>query len=320
MPDLERTQADASLDATATPAGVRRDPAAPCAWCGHPLPEPPCPRCAGRLFRAPGAEAMTQRPRRGFFAFDLLRGFAGFFEGLALLFNRPEFAGKLRGPVIANLFSTLTLGAILFVGFRAMFAPVEGEGDLLGVFTTSLALLLTCISLFLFLPPLLELITSPFLDDLVDIVEKAMGGPKLTPVRRHLWANIRDSSHASAQLLLLAGAGWIVTLVLSMVAIGIPLGILVAAFLNALTWFELPFFRRGYTLRDRIAVLRHNWALATGFGLGVQLGMLIPIFNVFLLAPAAAVGASVLYLRMEKAPPPRKPGRPTPVTDGPTSP
>lgn len=301
MHDLEQTQASEPV-----PPADAAGPPPPCAWCGHPLAQPPCPRCGGKLLVAPGAERMQQAPRRGFFVLDLVRGFFGVFEGLAILFNRPEFAGKLRGPVIANLFATLTLGTILFIGFRAMFAPVEAEGDLLGYFANSLALLLTFISLCLFLPPLLELITGPFLDELVDVVEKSMGGPRLTPVRRHLWANVRDSSRATAHLLLLAGGVWIGTLVLSIVAIGIPLGILAAAFLNALTWFELPFYRRGYSLRDRLRTLRHNWALATGFGLGVQVGMLIPVFNVLLLAPAAAVGASVLYLRMAKAPPVRK--------------
>jgi hypothetical protein len=54
-----------------------------------------------------------------------------------------------------------------------------------------------------------------------------------------------------------------------------------------------------------LALLRHNWAVALGFGLGFQVGALIPFFNILLLAPTAAVSASMLYLRMGKTLPAR---------------
>ena len=242
---------------------------------------------------------MRQPPRRGFFALDLARGFFGFFEGLSLLFSRPEFAGKLKLPVTVNLLVVTAAAVGLWFGFGALFSEVVGEGDLLGWFTGILAPLLALVSIYFMLPPLVELVLSPFLEPLVDVIDNGMGGPGLQPVHRHLWNNVKESTHATTQLVMIAGGAWLGSLALAIVGL-VPLAFLVSAFINALTWFELSTYRRGYSLRARVALLRHNWALAVGFGLGFQVGALIPLFNVFLLTPTAAVAAAVLFLRMDK--------------------
>lgn len=242
---------------------------------------------------------MRKPPQRRFFVVDLVRGFFGFFEGVTVLFNRPEFAGHLKLPVLANLLVASTLAIAFWFGFQALFAGIVGESDLLGWFAGILSILMTLASMAIVLPPVLELVLGPFLDPLVDVTEKAMGGPGMNAVQQHLWTNIKASAHAASELFMIAGGAWLVTLVLGTFGL-VPLGFVLAAVIQALTWFELPLYRRGYGLRERIAVLRHNWPLALGFGLGAQVGMAIPLFNVLLFAPTAAVGATVLFLRMDK--------------------
>lgn len=276
----------------------------PCPWCGYPRAAATCDKCGDQLLDAPGGERLTTPPRRGFFALDLLRGFFGFFAGATMLFNRPEFIGKLKLPVAANLFVVTGVAIGLWFSFAALFAQVGSGGDLFGWFSGIFATLLTLVSVYFLLPPLVELVIGPLLEPLVDTVDKSMGGPTMRPAKRLVWSSIKDGAHATAELLIIAAGSWLACLALALIGL-VPLAFLVSAFVSAIAWFELPTHRRGYRLRDRIALLRHNWALALGFGLGFQVGALIPLFNLLLLAPTAAVSASVLYLRMAKTPPAR---------------
>jgi CysZ protein len=299
---------------TPPPAGAAVQAAAPspCRWCGYPRAAAGCTKCGEHLLSEPGGVPIARAPRRGFFVLDVGRGFYAFFRALVLLFTRPEFTGKLRLPVLANLIVVTATAVGLWLAFRALFHQVAGEGDLLGWFTGILAPLLALVSTYFLLPPLVELVLSPFLEPLVDVVDQGMGGSGMQPVQRHLWHTIKDGTHAAAQLVIIAGFAWLASLVLSIVGL-LPIAFLVAAFVNALTWFELPAYRRGLDLRERFLLLRHNWALAVGFGLGFQVGALIPLFNVFLLTPTAAVAAAMLYLRMEKVPPASRAGRAAPA-------
>ena len=102
-------------------------------------------------------------------------------------------------------------------------------------------------------------------------------------------------------LLMLQLLLWIPMLLISLTGIGTVIALLVAAWLNALIWFEIPGTRRGYKMRTRSRLLRRNMARALGFGCAFQIGLLIPVFNFLLLTPAAAVGASNLYFRFQKA-------------------
>ena len=273
-----------------------------CPWCGYPGAAGGCGKCEGGLLQAPGGRPMSRPPARGFFAFDLARGFFGFFAGTTVLFNRPEFTGKLKLPVVVNLVVVTVVGVGLWFAFRALFATIGDGGDLFGWFAGILATLLTLVSVFFLLPPLVELVLGPFLEPLVDTIDQSMGGPNMRPPARMVWSSIKDGAHSAAELSTIAAGGWLASMALALVGL-LPLTFLVSAFVAALAWFELPTHRRGYRLRQRIALLRHNWAVALGFGLAFQVGALIPFFNVLLLTPTAAVAATMLYLRMDKMPP-----------------
>ena len=278
-----------------------------CPYCGHAKPAGACPFCGDRVAAEPGGRAI--RPGPGFFLFDLAHGFVTFFAGGLMLFNRPEFAGKLKLPVLVNALVLLVLGATLGLGFYHLFeAALAASWGWLDFLRTPLGwiapvfvLALTLMCMWFLTPVLIEAVTGPFLEPLADTVEKMLAGPGMVPVHMHLWRNIYASVRSSAQILLLQVAILVPCLLLSfLVGIGVVIGVLAAAFLNAVIWFEIPAFRRGQGLRQRVALLRRNWARALGFGLAYQVGSLVPLFNVLLLAPAAAVSASVLYFHFDK--------------------
>jgi uncharacterized protein involved in cysteine biosynthesis len=75
---------------------------------------------------------------------------------------------------------------------------------------------------------------------------------------------------------------------------------LLAAYLNALVWFDIPVSRRGLGMAYRRKIIKKNWARALGFGLGFQLGLFVPFFNLLFLTPATAVAVSELYFKFEK--------------------
>ncbi|MEZ5966012.1 MAG: EI24 domain-containing protein [Planctomycetota bacterium] len=285
------------------PAGDRLAPAR-CPWCGYERGADTCAKCGDGILDTPGGTPLSTPPRRGFFVFDLVRGFFGFFAGASMLFNRPEFAGKLKLPVIANLLVVTSVGVGLWFAFSALFAQVGGGGDLFGWFRGILAALLTLVSVYFLLPPLTELVIGPFLEPLVDTVDQSMGGPGMRPADRLVWTSVKDGTQSAVELLMIAGGGWLASLALALVGL-LPLTFVVSAAVSALVWFELPTHRRGYRLRQRVALLRRNWAVGLGFGLAFQVGALIPFFNVFLLTPTAAVAAAALYLKMDKTGPAR---------------
>ena len=59
--------------------------------------------------------------KRGFFVGDMLHGFLALFDGGLHLFNRPEFFGKLKLPVVANHITFVLLSAATWYGYHALF-------------------------------------------------------------------------------------------------------------------------------------------------------------------------------------------------------
>jgi CysZ protein len=251
------------------------------------------------------------RPSRGVFFLDLLRGFASLFQGGLMLFTRPEYAGQLRVPVIANL---LVLAAVLlgvFFGAWELFdwllsgswGFLEFLHGIAGWASATLAMILAAITMFLVTPVLIETVTGPFLDPLAATTERLHGGASMRALDPGVWRGIWSGLRSSAQILAIQLLVLVPALLLSLTGIGALLVTILSAWLQAIVWFDIPCARRGLDLRARIALLRHNWAKALGFGLAVQLGLFIPLFNVLLLAPAAAVAVSSLFFRFAKPAP-----------------
>ena len=266
----------------------------------------PCERCGGLLRDSHGQAVLS---RRSIAPVEFLRGFVTLFSSCLFLFNRPEFAGKLRGPFLANFIVVLVAFFGMFFGLRELFEAgvsmnwgwlewIRPAGSWLA---SALAIVLAAVSMFLLAPVLIETVMGPFLDPLADTTEKIYGGSKMQSVDPGVWRSAVGGVRSSAQILIIQLVVLPVSLLLSLTGIGAILAILLAAILNAVVWFEIPTVRRGINLGGRLKVIRRNWPAALGLGLAFQIGLLIPLFNFLLLTPAVAVAVSKLYLRFDKS-------------------
>lgn len=250
------------------------------------------------------------RVGRGFAAFEFLRGFWSLFAGCLTLFNRPEYAGKLRAPFLANFVVLSAVFFGLFFGVWELFdAVLEGDWGWfeflhpVGSWATGvLAMLLAAVTLWFVSPVLIETVIGPFLEPIAETTERLHGGPAMKPDATGAWKGMIAGLRNSAQILAIQLMVLPLALLLSLTAVGVVPVLLLAAYLNAIVWFDIPMARRGYGLRQRIRIVRVNWAHALGFGLAFQIGLLIPLFNIVLLTPGAAVAVSSLYFRFEKGP------------------
>lgn len=276
-----------------------------CPTCGYPHEFEPCERCHGVIRDLHGVELHVGR---GFFVLDLLRGFWSLFGGCLTLFNRPEFAGKLRGPFLANILVLTVVFFGMFFGLWELFEWLLSDswgwlewmrpaGDVVSAFV---AMILAAVALFLLAPVLIETVMGPFLDPLAEVTEQIHGGANMRAVDPGVWKSAMTGVRSSAQILAIQIIVLPVCLLLSLSGIGAIIAILLAAMLNAIIWFDIPTARRGLGLRHRLKVIRRNWPQALGFGLAFQLGLVIPLFNIVMLTPATAVAVSTLYLRFDK--------------------
>lgn len=280
----------------------------PCPFCGYFQAATPCSSCGGEVLDAP--LGVPVRPRRQVWIAELAQGFVTFYRAAIHLLTRPEYFGRLTVPVVANLIAMAALAALSFYPIHGAmtwviaqhWAWVDALPWRVGWDDASAATALTIVTVLFLGPVVIQTITIPFLDPLADAVEKMLGGPNMRAVDQSSWRTLMTNVRASAQVLAMQLLLVVPCLLLSFCQLGVLVAAAIAAFLNALLWFEIPFERRGYTIDQRIIIIRHNWARALGFGIGFQLGLFIPFFNVFLLAPTAAVAVTMTYFHFEKVP------------------
>lgn len=281
----------------------------PCPHCGYFQSSAPCSVCGDEVLDGPRGRPI--RPGRRLPPVEMLQGFVTFYAAGIHLLTRPEYFGRLGIPVASNLLAAAVVAALAFYGIHgSMVWLVAREWGVLDVIrdpvawtNDTFALVLTAVVVVFVGPAVIQTLTVPFVDPLADAVEKMVGGPGLCAVERSPWRSLRVNVRASAQVLAMQIAVLVPCLLLSFCQLGLLLALLVAAFLGALLWFEIPFARRGYTIEQRIRIVRHNWARALGFGIALQLGLCIPFFNILLLGPTAAVAVTMTYLHFEKVPP-----------------
>ncbi len=276
-----------------------------CTLCGHPLHGGGCDACGGGLVDPISHEPI--QPRRGLFLFDLLHGFWLFWRGALLLFHRPEYAGTLKGPVIANLLVAAALLGLEYWLLVPLAQVLAGEHGWLGflrplvgwddaAWTTVLA---TQMGLWL-APVGIVALSAPLTEPLVAAIERSAASGDMAPVplnhARRMSLGVRAAARLGAIQLLLLPA----VVLLASFRVGFLLVVIATALFTALAWLELPLVRRGRGLVARQRLLRTNWARAVGFGLAAQLGLLLPVFDLLLFVPSAAAGITLLHLHAAK--------------------
>ncbi len=269
-----------------------------CPACGYPSTATSCARCGGAV-RAWG-EGEPIRPRRRAPIVELVEGFVAVPSAALHLLHDKAFVGRLKLPIVVNVAAFALVFVGLFVGARAGFLALFGTGDVASWLAGAGSLLAALLVTFLFGPLIVEAAVSPFLDGLAEATERAHVGRAMPAIETGVWLAIVHGAKASARVLLAQIFLLVPLLLLSATGIGAIVAFAVSGWLCALVWFDLPCGRRAYTLRERSELLRRNWARAVGFGLAFQAGLLLPVFNVFLLTPTAAVAVSALYFRCLK--------------------
>jgi len=143
-------------------------------------------------------------------------------------------------------------------------------------------------------------LSAPALERIVLRVEQSAGAPKRDALG--FWRELGSGLRA------LAGAACVAppfTLLLWLVGLAVPgafvvttpLSVLVSALFVAWGLFDYPLTLRGLGFRERLRLLRQNFACVTGFGLTFALLFWLPCCGVALL-PVGAVAATRLACRI----------------------
>ncbi len=270
------------------------------------MAEDTCELCGGTV-HALASKARIE-PGTGFFLFDMAKGFMSPFMAMLQLMTRKEYMGKLKWAVLANLVVFTVVLALAWWGVYAFFdwvLPDEQKGwAWLAWISSILSFVLTVIAVFFLAPVIFESVAAPFLDPIAEATEEIMVGRDMKSIDRGLWKNLLFGLNNAAKILAIQIMVLVPCLLLSIIPflniVTIPAALLLAAYLNALVWFEIPVMRRGYDMAYRRQILRRNRAYALGFGLGFELGLFVPFFNFLFLTPATAVAVSQLYFRFKK--------------------
>lgn len=277
-------------------------PATPCTSCGYPLEGETCQLCSGSVQEMTSNEQITPGP--GFFLFDLVEGFLSPFLAMLQLMTRKEYMGKLKWAVLANIVAFAVVATLIGWGSYAFFDWMLPDWEWLGWIAGALSFILAVLVVFFLGPVIIESVAAPFLDPIAETTEEIMAGGDMKSIDMGFFQSLLYGLNNAAKILTIQVMIMVPCLILSLIPVinlvVIPVSILVAAYLNALVWFEIPVMRRGYDMAYRRLIVRNNAARALGFGLGFELGLFVPFFNFLFLTPSTAVAVSQLYFRFKK--------------------
>jgi uncharacterized protein involved in cysteine biosynthesis len=128
----------------------------------------------------------------------------------------------------------------------------------------------------------------------------AIGGPRCAvataPSLRAAAARLRSHARLLGLQLFALPFVWLLAL---LPVVGLPLALLCGAAAAALVFAELPAARRALPRALWLRDLARNWPKALGYGAGLELALMLPVFDVLLLVPAAVVGAAVLHWQLD---------------------
>ncbi len=302
----------------------------PCRTCGYHAATEECPLCA----HAP-REPSLQAPRaRG--AARAFEGFRALGHGLRLLLTTPRtkrllvppflMSSAVFGLVFAWAWSWIS-GALSALDrdlageleqLPALLKPVLGwlvrSGALLlsarVLAFVALALTASLVCLWCF-SVVYEAFCGPFLDSVQARIEARWFGsdprarleergvrPRAAQrIGRELstwWTSIKASLLA---LLVLLAFVWVKFLPL----LGVPLFAVVAGFATALTLLDIPFSRRRWSMRQRLAFLAAHLPEWISLGIASGLCFVLPFIGPLVGVPVASIGGLWLFVRLDKS-------------------
>jgi uncharacterized protein involved in cysteine biosynthesis len=132
---------------------------------------------------------------------------------------------------------------------------------------------------------------------------------------RALWTSVKASLLAAAILVLFIWVKFIPGL-------GIPLFAMVAGFATSLTLLDIPFSRRNWSVRQRLACLMQHLPAVISLGIVTSLIFVVPLIGPLIGVPCASLGGLWLLCRVDKnklRPPGRRVTLPADPAVGPTT-
>lgn len=233
------------------------------------------------------------------------RGFAAVFRGFGFLFVTPQtwLYALVPGVLLTVM---VTLGAWFALGVVQPWAAgwatpdagwlAEASAGIASWILASLALgLLVLLSLVL-APPL----SSPALEQLVSIRERALGAPPRAPIGflAEIWHGLKAQAVAACFIAPILIALWLISFFFAPASIvTTPLSFFVTGLGLAWNLFDYPLTLRGVGMRARLAFVWRHKLPTIGFGLAFALLFWVPCFNVLLL-PVGVVAATEVVWRL----------------------
>jgi CysZ protein len=142
------------------------------------------------------------------------------------------------------------------------------------------------------------LVAAPFNGPLSSAVERRLTGSTGELCDRSAAAEVWRTISATCKLAGLELTVMLPSLLLLLLpAIGALAYAALASFFLALNYLDQPLDRRKLRLREKLAFCRLHLAETLGFGTALYLVMMVPVLNL-LAIPAAAAGATELYLKL----------------------
>jgi uncharacterized protein involved in cysteine biosynthesis len=251
----------------------------PCRTCGYHSATEECPLCA----HAPREASLRAARARGLAR--LFEGFRALWHGLRILLTTPRTKRLLVPPFLMSS----AVFALVFVALAL----------------TASLVFLWCFSV------VYEAFCGPFLDSVQARIEARWFGsdPRAQleqqdqrptfarRVRRELSTWLTSIKASLLALLVLLAFVWVKFLPL----LGVPLFAIVAGFATALTLLDIPFSRRGWTVRQRLAFLREHLPEWISLGFGSGLCFVVPILGPLIGVPVASIGGLWLFVRLDKS-------------------
>ena len=240
------------------------------------------------------ADARGLRQRR-FAPLEFIHGFGLFMKSALAVIHDREYVGKIKWPVALSFVVLAALAALLFWLVWPAAETVVGDwlADWASAGVTLLAVLLVAFFAF---PVVISVSLAPVLDPIAKIAERERLGFEPPASQRGNVAEVWDGIDTGARILLYQGLAWLLTFPLLLLPFGPPISILVAAFFAGFAWLDYPASRRGLRWPQKWRRAKKNWALLCGYGCGFFVGLMVPFFNPFFVAPAAAAGSMDLWL------------------------
>ena len=220
---------------------------------------------------------------------DFRQGFGFYVSGVRMLRHHPSLLAISLVPIGATILLLLGLAAGAAWGIGELTSGMLG-GVWRRLAQAIVLILALLVGWFLYLP-LARILLAPFAESLSRRTMRILGGVTANSADTGWGRAFREGAKLVTLQLLLALAGMALGAAFPpfVIPIGLTLGVLTAS----LDFIDVPLSVRGWSLRQKLAMIGSHKALTAGFGTAACATLFIPGINLLLL-PAGIVGATLL--------------------------